>query len=105
MSFTAAGLCGDELERRAAYFHLVSWSLPLVLTITIMALAEVEADSVAGICFLSSAVHIRIGFLLFPIIIIVLIGGFFLVRGEYSNLNYSMSLISKYQTNYLTLDC
>ncbi|XP_071512212.1 protein smoothened isoform X2 [Panulirus ornatus] len=77
----AAGLCGDELERRAAYFHLVSWSLPLVLTITIMALAEVEADSVAGICFLSSAVHIRIGFLLFPIFIIVLIGGFFLVRG------------------------
>ncbi|XP_042205429.1 smoothened homolog isoform X2 [Homarus americanus] len=76
-----AGLCGDELERRAAYFHLVSWSLPLVLTITIMALAEVEADSVAGVCFLSSAIHIRIGFLLLPIIIIVLIGGFFLVRG------------------------
>ncbi|KAG0716171.1 Protein smoothened [Chionoecetes opilio] len=77
----AAGLCGDELERRAAYFHLVSWSLPLVLTITIMALAQVEADSVAGICFLSSALHIRIGFLLLPIITIVIVGGFFLVRG------------------------
>ncbi|XP_045127939.1 LOW QUALITY PROTEIN: smoothened homolog [Portunus trituberculatus] len=77
----AAGLCGDELERRAAYFHLVSWSLPLVLTITIMALAQVEADSVAGICFLSSALPIRIVFLLLPIIIVVTVGGFFLVRG------------------------
>ncbi|XP_037786917.1 smoothened homolog isoform X1 [Penaeus monodon] len=77
----AAGLCGEELERRAAYFHLIAWSLPLVLTITIMALAEVEADSLAGICFLSSAIHIRIGFLLLPVILIVIIGGFFLGRG------------------------
>ncbi|XP_053643135.2 protein smoothened isoform X2 [Cherax quadricarinatus] len=76
-----AGLCGDELERRAAYFHLLSWSLPLVLTITIMALAEVEADSVAGICFLSSAIHIRIGFLLLPLATIVFVAGFFFVRG------------------------
>lgn len=80
--FAAAGLCGEELERRAAYFHLIAWSLPLVLTITIMALAEVEADSLAGICFLSSAIHIRIGFLLLPVILIVIIGGFFLGRGK-----------------------
>lgn len=77
----AAGLCGDELERRAAYFHLLSWSLPLVLTITIMALAQVEADSVAGVCFLSSSIYIRIFFLLLPIIVVVFVGGFFLVRG------------------------
>ncbi|XP_068242026.1 protein smoothened isoform X2 [Palaemon carinicauda] len=77
----AAGLCGDELERRAAYFHLVSWSLPLVLTITIMLLAEIEGDSLMGICFLSHTLHIRIGFLLLPVIIIVAIGCFFLVQG------------------------
>ncbi|KAK3890719.1 hypothetical protein Pcinc_005354 [Petrolisthes cinctipes] len=77
----AAGMSGDELERRAAYFHLVAWSLPLVLTITIMAMAQVEADSVAGICFLSSAIHIRIGFLLLPVVIVVFISGFFLIRG------------------------
>ncbi|XP_064096270.1 protein smoothened-like [Macrobrachium nipponense] len=77
----AAGLCGDELERRAAYFHLVSWSLPLVLTITIMLLAEIEGDSLVGICFLSHTLHIRIGFLLLPVIIIVAIGCFFLIQG------------------------
>ena len=80
--FAAAGLCADELERRAAYFHLVAWSLPLVLTITIMALAEVEADSLVGICFLSQALHIRIVFLLLPLVIIVAIGIFFLVQGK-----------------------
>ncbi|KAK7076484.1 hypothetical protein SK128_007506 [Halocaridina rubra] len=77
----AAGLCSDELERKAAYFHLISWSLPLVLTITIMALAEVEADSLVGICFLSRTIHIRIFFLLLPMVIIVAAGGFFLVQG------------------------
>lgn len=80
--YAAAGLCGDELERRAAYFHLLSWSLPFVLTITIIALAQVEADSVAGVCFLSSSIYIRIGFLLLPIIMVVIIGGFFLLRGK-----------------------
>lgn len=86
MDFTfsaAAGLCGDELERRAAYFHLLSWSLPLILTITIMALAQVEADSVAGICFLSSSIYIRVIFLLLPITVVVIVGGFFFVRGKY----------------------
>lgn len=36
------GKIREKVSSKAAYFHLVSWSIPLVLTITCMALAQVE---------------------------------------------------------------
>jgi smoothened protein len=62
---------------------MVAWSLPLVLTITIMALGEIDGDSVSGICFvgyLNKAA--RAGFLLGPLTTVIIVGGYFLSRGE-----------------------
>ncbi|XP_076056128.1 smoothened, frizzled class receptor isoform X2 [Oratosquilla oratoria] len=86
----AAGESHEELERRAAYFHLIAWSLPLVLTITLMALAEVRADSMAGICFLSTGVHIRVGFLIVPVVLIICTSGYFLIQSLITLVKFKM---------------
>lgn len=71
------------MEKKGAYFHLVAWSLPLVLTIATMALGEIDADSVAGICFVGYVnMEYRAGFLLLPVFIALTIGSVFMVKGK-----------------------
>jgi hypothetical protein len=41
----------DLIEPKAAYFHMVAWFLPLVLTIIIMAINRVDASSIYGNLF------------------------------------------------------
>lgn len=78
----AIGNVQDRIDKKGSYFHLIAWSLPLVLTITIMALSEVDGNSIAGICFVGYVNHaMRAGFLLGPLLAVLLIGGFFICRG------------------------
>ncbi|CAL4059234.1 unnamed protein product, partial [Meganyctiphanes norvegica] len=79
----AGGSVGEELERRAAYFHLLAWSIPLVLTITTLALAlmEVSADYLSGVCFLVPSLLTRVMLLIIPLIIVAIIAGYFLAQG------------------------
>ncbi|KAG8224389.1 hypothetical protein J437_LFUL016392 [Ladona fulva] len=118
ISFLALGKVRERVDQRGAYFHLAAWSLPLVLTIAAMALGEVDADGLTGICFVgrtspfphppplpvsngdnsystfgssfaySSLAQDRGGsatsravFMLAPVVIAVMIGGFFLTKG------------------------
>ncbi|XP_046414631.1 protein smoothened [Neodiprion fabricii] len=82
MSFQALGKIQDRIDKKGAYFHLIAWCLPLVLTVTIMALGEIDGNSVTGICFVGYANHaVRAWFLLGPICIVLLVGGYFLSRG------------------------
>ena len=46
-----AGKIREKVSSKAAYFHLVSWSVPLVLTITCMALAQVRKRFIKDIVF------------------------------------------------------
>ena len=41
----------EILTKRAPYFHMAAWSLPLVLTIIILASNKVDGSYVSGICF------------------------------------------------------
>jgi smoothened protein len=102
------GKIREKVSSKAAYFHLVSWSIPLVLTITCMALAQVrfdfqqvllkfcvntffkyihffptqvEAQSPHGICFVANSNVVRSGFVLAPVLIMIVIGHVFLYRG------------------------
>ncbi|XP_055550855.1 protein smoothened [Wyeomyia smithii] len=81
--FKAIGKIQDRsIRKNGSYFHLIAWSLPLVLTITIMALSEIDGNSTVGICFVGYLNHpIRGGFLLGPVICVLFIGGYFLSRG------------------------
>ncbi|XP_069696692.1 protein smoothened isoform X2 [Periplaneta americana] len=82
ISFQTLGKIQERIDKKSAYFHMVAWSLPLVLTITTMALGEIDGDSVAGICFVGYVNHAaRAGFLLVPITTVLFVGGYFLTRG------------------------
>lgn len=79
--FLITGKMAIRLDRNSSHFHLMAWSIPLVLTITILGLSEVDGDSMTGICFVGHQNHImRAIFLLGPIFITLIIGGFFLIR-------------------------
>ncbi|CAG9111901.1 unnamed protein product [Plutella xylostella] len=85
MSFRALGKIQDRIDKKAAYFHLVAWSLPLILTITTMAFGEVDGSSITGICFVGYMKHwMRAAMLLAPLCTALLLGGYFLCRGVFS---------------------
>ncbi|XP_006616295.1 protein smoothened [Apis dorsata] len=82
MSFQALGKIQDRIDKKGSYFHLIAWCLPLVLTVTIMGLGEIDGNSVTGICFVGYTNHaVRAWFLLGPVLIVLLVGGYFLSRG------------------------
>ncbi|XP_077516954.1 smoothened, frizzled class receptor isoform X2 [Amblyomma americanum] len=73
-----------QLQAKAAYFHLVAWSVPFVLFIVVMALGLVDGDPVSGICFVTAAnPHARSALVLVPVTAAFLAGGYFLVRELY----------------------
>ena len=50
VTFRALGTPRDDLSSKTAYFHLVSWSLPLVLTIVCLAISEVCGGVCVCVC-------------------------------------------------------
>lgn len=92
MSFKAIGKIQERIDKKASYFHLIAWSIPLVLTITILAISEVDANSIVGICFVGYVNHpIRFAFVIGPVSCALLIGGYFLVRGMIILVNLKIS--------------
>ncbi|XP_071496120.1 protein smoothened-like [Diadema antillarum] len=82
LSFRALGTPQDPLQGKTAYFHLISWTLPFVLVVVVLAINQVDGDSVAGICFVGYQNHYyRAGFVLVPIGLCLICGGFYLVQG------------------------
>ncbi|EDW03985.1 protein smoothened [Drosophila grimshawi] len=78
----AMGHVQDRIDKKGSYFHLIAWSLPLVLTITTMALSEVDGNGIVGICFVGYINHgMRAALLLGPLCGVILIGGYFITRG------------------------
>ncbi|XP_030643964.1 protein smoothened [Chanos chanos] len=81
-SFKALGTTHQPLSGKTSYFHLVTWSIPFILTVAILAIAEVDGDSVSGICFVGyKNYRYRAGFVLAPIGLVLIVGGYFLIRG------------------------
>lgn len=79
VSFKVIGKTHGRIDKKGSYFHLVAWSLPLVLTITIMALSEVDGSGIVGICFVGYLNQpLRFGLVLGPILGVLLVGGYFL---------------------------
>lgn len=82
MKNSCTGKIQERVDKKRAYFHLVAWSLPLILTITTMALGEIDGDYVTGICFVGMVnATARTGFLLVPLAISVIISGYITVKG------------------------
>ncbi|XP_001602300.2 protein smoothened isoform X2 [Nasonia vitripennis] len=82
MSIQALGKIQGRIDKKSAYFHLLAWFLPLMLTATIMALGEIDGNHTTGICFVGYNNHtVRAWFVLAPVLTSLLIGGYFLSRG------------------------
>lgn len=83
MSFQGIGKIQERrIDKKASYFHLIAWSLPLILTITIIALSEIDGNFIVGICFVGYFNHaMRAGFVLGPVLCVLIIGGYFICRG------------------------
>ncbi|CAN8027445.1 unnamed protein product [Ixodes persulcatus] len=95
---TRASVPRESLDAKAAYFHLIAWCVPFVLTITVMALGKashfprVDGDPVSGICFVTSANPIvRSAFVLLPVTVAFFVGGYFLVREFYKLITLKVS--------------
>lgn len=73
---------GEAIEAQSQYFHIVSWSVPAVATISVLALGKIEGDPLSGICFVGQydTQSLQI-FLLWPQLVLICIGFVFLVIG------------------------
>ncbi|KAL0106682.1 hypothetical protein PUN28_015319 [Cardiocondyla obscurior] len=91
MSFRALGTIQDRIDKKSAYFHLIAWCIPLVLTVAVMALGRIDGNSMTGICFVGYADHASKIFVLGPVLLAVLIGGYFLCRGLYTLIRLKIS--------------
>lgn len=81
-SLQALGKIQDRVEKKRAYFHLIAWSLPLILTITTMALGEIDGDYVTGICFVGTITFAaKAGLLLAPLTATMAVAGYIIIRG------------------------
>ncbi|XP_056644172.1 protein smoothened [Diorhabda carinulata] len=81
-SLQALGKIQDRVDRKRAYFHLVAWSFPLILTITTMAIGEIDGDYVTGICFVGFVTKAaRAGLLLTPLAAAMIASGYIIVKG------------------------
>ncbi|XP_070177732.1 protein smoothened-like [Littorina saxatilis] len=72
VTFRALGTPRDDLSSKTAYFHLVSWTIPLVLTIVCLAISEVRhrtASPIAsgGIPLSTVALRVRLTQQLSPV--------------------------------------
>ncbi|OQR71892.1 smoothened-like [Tropilaelaps mercedesae] len=75
---------GDYWKSKSTYFHLIAWSVPLVFTIFVIALSEIEADSTTGVCSVGQhSVLSRILLVVLPCAGAFLSGSWFLVRLMY----------------------
>ena len=82
MCFQALGKIQDRIDKKSSYFHMLAWCLPIILTVILMSLGEIDGNHTTGICFVGYVNHtIRAWFLLGPISIVILVGGYFLTRG------------------------
>ncbi|KAL1488964.1 hypothetical protein ABEB36_014747 [Hypothenemus hampei] len=81
-SLQALGKTQERVDKKRAYFHLVAWSLPLMLTITTMAIGEIDGDYVTGICFVGFAnMAVRAGLFLAPLALTMLVSIYIIFRG------------------------
>ncbi|PAA69990.1 hypothetical protein BOX15_Mlig029369g1 [Macrostomum lignano] len=72
----------ESISNLAHYFHFLAWAVPAAMTITLLILGEVEADSLTGICFTGITNRdILLGFVIIPNSIFLLLGVVFLLIG------------------------
>lgn len=88
ITFKALGTPRDILTGKTAYFHIIAWCVPLVLSIICLASSEIDGDYMSGICFVGYMNHgVRAGFVLVPVILVLIFGLYFMLRALFTLIN------------------
>lgn len=86
----------EAIELSAHYFHLISWSIPAIMTIIALAMNKVEGDVLTGVCFIGTwNPFYLIIFVLIPIGFLLGFGLIFLISGFISLLHIRTTMKSK----------
>ena len=74
---------GEEaVERLWLLYHVITWSLPAVQTILVLALQLVDGDQLSGLCYPGQFSSVALGvFVFMPLLIYLILGCIFLVIG------------------------
>lgn len=95
IKFKAYKTMQDRIDKNSAYFHIIAWLSAFIMTVLAGAFGEIDGNHVTGICFIGYNNHEhRMYFLLAPIIISVLVGGYFTLRGK------NLLIFQMYQKQY-----
>lgn len=82
--FLAAGLkWGNEsIAKHSQYFHLAAWLIPTLQSVSVLLMAAVDGDPVAGICYVGNlnTEHLKT-FVLAPLFVYLVVGTTFLMAG------------------------
>lgn len=79
----ASGKNQDKIEKKGPHFHIIAWSTSLILTITTLALSEIDGNSIVGICFVGYLNHpFRIYLFIVPLALVIVGGGIFVILGR-----------------------
>ena len=81
--FAAALKWGEEaVEKMWVLYHVISWGLPSIQVILVLALRLVDGDQLSGLCYVGNADNIGLGvFVFLPLLVYLLIGVIFVVIG------------------------
>lgn len=80
ISFKALGSTKNCIHGKVKYFHLIAWSLSLVLTIIVVLFGKVDSHEFTNICFLGyKSKTIRMLFVYFPYLACLIFGEIFIV--------------------------
>ncbi|KAF4100010.1 hypothetical protein G5714_020136 [Onychostoma macrolepis] len=89
----------EAIEKKAVWFHTVSWGLPGALTVMLLALEKVEGDGISGVCFVGLYdLTVLRWFVVAPLAISVLAGLSLLLAGIMS-LNRARQVIQHDERN------
>ncbi|XP_042298548.1 frizzled-9-like [Sceloporus undulatus] len=71
----------EAIEARSAYFHLGAWGLPALQALAALALRQVAAEELTGLCFVAPEPAALAAFVLLPLGAYLAAGSAFLLRG------------------------
>lgn len=82
--FLSAGMkwSSDAITSYSQYFHFVSWFIPTVLSMAIMAMAAIDSDPVSGLCYVGNHDNAMLTiFVIAPILVFLTLGSSFVIAG------------------------
>lgn len=72
----------EAVSSVSRYFHLMSWTIPALLTVYLAVIGNIEGDSLTGTCYASfSDRETTLNFIIIPIFASLIVGSVFLVIG------------------------